>query len=586
MVELYELKVLPRSVKEQNRLRVLVVEDSEYDTILLVRELTQGGYSVTFERVHGEASLKGALTRGGWDVVLSDYTMPGFGGDDALALVRELDRELPFIFVSGTMGEDTAVAAMRSGADDYVLKHNLKRLVPAVERGLRDALVRRERKKAEERIIHLAYHDPLTDLANRSLFQDRLERAVAGARRGRETVALLLLDLNGFKAINDSLGHFVGDHVLQQVASRLQGTIREVDTIARLGGDEFAFVLPRADGDGAVIAARKLLNVLKQPIIVGEYSLVVTGSVGISWLPEHGANAETLLQKADIAMYAAKSAKVDYALYTPERDWRAHTRLSVITELRNAVERDEVILEYQPIVNLRSPATIGVEALARWRHPYRGVLPPDSFISVAEQTGLIEALTLHVIEKALSDWKTWFAHLAIPVAVNLSARNLQDPTLPSRINEILKAQGVSAAMLHFEITESFVTSDPSRASEYLGRLHDIGTEVSIDDFGTGYSSLSYLRQLPVDALKIDRSFVSGPTLDDAIIKCAIDLAHDLGLSVVAEGVESTAARDRLIQLKCDAAQGFHFAAPGPPRETLSWIEQQSSGAAAAHNRWP
>jgi diguanylate cyclase (GGDEF)-like protein len=559
---------------QKTSLNVLLVEDSESDAILLVRELTQSGYSVMFQRVCTAEALDQALHHGGWDIVISDFTIPGFGGQAALARVRQQDAEMPFIFVSGTMGEDAVVAAMRTGADDYVLKDNLRRLVPSVERALRDAAVRRDRRRAEERVIHLAYHDSLTDLPNRSLFHDRLEQAVAGARRTQEPVALLVMDLDGFKPINDSLGHYTGDLVLQQVASRLHSVLREADTLARLGGDEFAFVLPRTDGEGAAIAAEKILRVLRQPILVDRASLLVTGSVGIAWFPEHGQTAEMLLQKADIAMYAAKTAKLEFATYTAERDYRANSRLTALTELQEGIDQNQFFLEYQPIVSLRTGAVTGIEALARWQHPQKGTLVPEAFIGLAEQTDLMGPFTMLLLEKALADWKSFFSSRAIPVALNLSARNLQDLELPGRAVDLLRRLGVGPSMLHLEITENFVMSDPSRAAHYLSGLHEIGIDLAIDDFGTGYSSLGYLRQLPIDTLKIDRSFVAGLARgDEAVAKSVIDLAHNLGLEVVGEGVESETVLNRLRVLGCDAAQGFFFARPRTARETLRWIEQ-------------
>jgi diguanylate cyclase (GGDEF)-like protein len=299
-------------------LRLLLIEDSEDDASLVVRALMKGGYRVAAERVETREALCAALDRQTWDLAISDHTMPRFTGTAALAILRDRAPDLPFIFVSGTLGEDTAVAALKSGAHDYIMKGNLHRLVPAVDRELREAIVRRARKVAEERLAHLAYHDPLTDLPNRALMHDRLEHAVRLARRGRQQFTLLLMDLDGFKGINDSLGHRTGDRVLQHVATRLRGVLREADTVARLGGDEFALILAFTNVEGARVAARRLLDALTDPLLIDGHSLEIRASIGIVEFPQHGSTAETLLQKADVAMYAAKAEGSGVAIYAQE----------------------------------------------------------------------------------------------------------------------------------------------------------------------------------------------------------------------------------------------------------------------------
>ncbi|MGH9314934.1 MAG: putative bifunctional diguanylate cyclase/phosphodiesterase [Vicinamibacterales bacterium] len=557
------------------RLRLLLIEDSEDDTALLVRELARAGYDVTSERVDTPEGLTAALERQRWDIAIADYTMPRFSGTAALTLLRQHDAEMPFIFVSGTIGEDVAVGAMRTGAHDYIMKGSLKRLVPAVERELREAASRLSRKQAEARLVHLAYHDPLTDLPNRVLLHDRLEQAILAAEQAGAPLGLLILDLDGFKAINDSLGHQVGDRVLQELAARLRALLRDGDTVARLGGDEFAFVLPRTDSDGAALAAREILRALGRPFVLDGRPLELRGSIGITWFPEHGSDADVLLQKADIAMYVAKGGSLGYACYAPDRDRHAHRRLTLMTELRDGIASGQFSFDYQPIVSLQSGAVWSVEALARWDHPRQGRLPPGEFIELAEQTGLIEPLTLVLLDKALAEWSATDAGPSIPVAVNLSPRSLRDPGFPDQVADVLRRRQASPSAIVFEITENFVLSDTTRSMTCLSRLHEMGVKLAIDDFGIGYSSLSYLRRLPVDRLKIDRSFVSGlMSGDDAIVRSTIDLAHNLGLTVVAEGVESAEARDRLLELGCDAAQGNFIAKPGPAADIRRWVARQ------------
>lgn len=558
-------------------LRLLLIEDSEDDAALVVRELSRAGYAVFPERVDTPEALTAALERQRWDLAIADYTMPHFSGTAALALLREYDAEMPFIFVSGTIGEEAAVVAMKTGAHDYVMKGHLKRLVPAVERELREAAGRLSHKQAEARLVHLAYHDALTDLPNRVLLHDRLRQALLGAQRAREPLAVMVLDLDGFKTINDSLGHHAGDHVLQEVAARLRALLREGDTVARLGGDEFAVMLPRTDSEGATLAAVKILQALSGPLMVEGRPLVVGGSLGIASFPEHGSSADALLQKADIAMYVAKCGAFGYAVYAPDRDRPAHRRLTLMTELRHSIERGQFSFDYQPIVSLQTGLVVCVEALARWDHPEQGRLPPSEFIELAEHTGLIEPLTMLLLDKALAEWSGRDRLLSIAVAVNLSPRSLRDPDLPDRIADVLRLRHASPSALVFEITENVLMSDAPRSLTCLSRLHEMGVTLAIDDFGAGYSSLSYLRRLPVDQLKIDRSFVSGLVAgDDAIVRSTIELAHNLGLTVVAEGVESVEARDRLQALGCDAAQGNFIAAPGSAIDVRRWVAQQNA----------
>jgi len=558
-------------------LRVLLIEDSEDDAVLVVRALTHGGYDVTFSRVDTPQQLESALATQNWDIAIADFTMPRFSGTAALRLLRDRDADMPFIFVSGTIGEDAAVAAMKTGAHDYIMKGNLKRLVPAVDRELREALVRRDRRCVEQRLEHLAYHDPLTDLPNRTLLHDRLEQSARVAVRDGTSLALLLMDLDGFKEINDTLGHQAGDRVLQHVASRVRATLRDADTVARLGGDEFALVLPITDVDGAMLAARKVLREIERACIIDHRSLTVRASIGVACLPEHGASAETLLQKADVAMYVAKSDGVGVAVYSPDRDRHTHRRLALISELREAVDERQLTLEYQPILQLRSGIITGVEALVRWNHPRQGRLLPADFIEIAEQTGLINPLTTIVLDEAIKEWSSGEGVTPISVAVNLSPRSLQTPDLPGSIGRMLAAHGAPPSLLTLEITENVLMSDPARSMDCLKRLHEMGIRLAIDDFGTGYSSLSYLRRLAVDQLKIDRSFVAGlgAGLDEVIVRSTIDLAHNLGLTVIAEGVESEAVKARLAAMGCDAAQGTYISPPQRAAGMRDWIAQQN-----------
>ena len=556
-------------------LRLLQVEDTEDDAALVQLALSRAGYDVLARRVDSAEGLRRELHQSEWDLVIADYTMPGFSGTKALAIVREQHPDLPFIFVSGTIGEDTAVAAMRTGAHDYIMKGNLSRLAPAVERELREAAVRRERHIANQRVAYLAYHDSLTDLPNRALFLDRLQQAILRSHRDEKGLAVLLIDLDGFKEINDALGHHAGDLVLQEVAARLRGALRASDTVARLGGDEFAVLLPATDVNRAELAARKVLHDLQHPFVADNRPLLVSASIGIAGVPWHASTSDEVLQKADSAMYLAKSDRTGYVVYTAERDRRLDNRTSLASSMRQAIDGRQFELDYQPIVDLKTGKVQAVESLVRWNHPQLGRLLPDDFIRVAEHTGLVNPLTQFVLERALSEWPRSVRGDGCGIAVNISPRSLHHSAFPGRIRDLLEAHKLTPSSLILEITENLVMSDPDGSIRCLDELHEMGVRLVIDDFGKGYSSLSYLRRLPVDEIKIDRSFIIGMAEgeDDTLVRCMIELAHNLGLNVIAEGVETEMVLQQLGALNCDAVQGYFLLKPACSRDVASWIER-------------
>ena len=443
-----------------------------------------------------------------------------------------------------------------------------------------------ERIQAEDALQHQALHDALTGLPNRTLLHDRLEQALRATARDAGGLALLLFDLDRFKEVNDTLGHQAGDLLLQEVAARVRGAVRASDTVARLGGDEFAVLLPGADATGAVAATHTLLAALATPIALDGQSLACAASIGIALAPTHGADVATVLRRADVAMYVAKRAGSGYAVYAAAHDQHSPARLALETELRAALAAGALVLHYQPTVDVRSGRADRVEALARWPHPQHGLIPPDQFIPLAEQTGLIVPLTQWVLETALAQCHTWEqAGWALGVAVNLSMRSLHDPGLPETIAWLLRRYAVPPERLTLEITESALMVDPAQAQAVLLRLTALGVQLAIDDFGTGYSSLGYLKQLPVDAVKIDKSFVQSmghtTTKDSAIVRSIIDLGHNLGLAVVAEGVEDQATWQRLRAAGCDVAQGFYMSRPMPAAEVEHWLATASWGRGAA-----
>lgn len=559
------------------RLRVLIVDGSDDDTQLLLRELAHGGYELEFERVDDAETMASSLSRRTWDIVLSEYAMPEFSGLAALSILKHSGLDLPFILLTGTGGESAAVEAMKAGAHDFVTKGNFERLVIAMERELRDVEVRRSRKRAEEWLKYTAQYDPLTDLPNRNLLYERLEQALISARSKNTPFALMVMDLDRFKEINDTVGHQAGDSLLQQVGLRLQAAARKVDTVARLGGDEFGVLLPGMDRAAAELAAVRFLKAFEAPFRIGEIALNVQPSIGTSFFPQHGADRHALMRCADIAMYLAKESATGYSVYTPERDSYSTERLALMADLHRAIDDHQLFLVYQPKVNIQTGAIIGVEALARWQHPKSGLIPPDQFIALAERSGFIKPLTMWGLEAALTQSRRWgMEGIEVPISVNLSARTLHDSRFPNRVEDLLETHGVAAEQLELEITESVIMVDPARALDILTRLNRMGISLSIDDFGTGYSSLSYLKKLPVKAVKIDKSFVMHMTQDqnDAqIVRSTIDLAHNLGLKVIAEGVENQEVWNRLLALGCDEAQGYHMSRPLPAPGLTQWLNE-------------
>ncbi len=434
-----------------------------------------------------------------------------------------------------------------------------------------------ERKRAEGQLEHQATHDPLTGLPNRILLQRHLERNVELARANHASFALLLIDLDRFKEINDTFGHHYGDVVLQELNPRLRDALRKSDIIARLGGDEFAVVLPGADEAGAVVAAEKLLKSLRRPLAVDGFELDIGASIGIALYPQHGEGPVTLMQRADVAMYAAKRVHGGRSVYSPDQSGYNPRRLGLIRDLRQGIENDQLLLHYQPKIDLRTMRVGGAEALVRWLHPLEGMIPPGRFIPLAEHTGLIKPLGLWVLGTALRQGRVWHqAGMNLNVAVNLAPENLQDPQLIGAILELLEGADALPSWLTVEITEGAMMADPARSRQTLQRLREMGVRISIDDYGTGYSSLAYLKTLPVDEVKIDQCFVKdmiGNEKDACIVRSVIDLAHNLGLQVVAEGVEDLASLDLLASWDCDLAQGYYFSRPLPPTDFMDWLSR-------------
>jgi len=434
-----------------------------------------------------------------------------------------------------------------------------------------------ERRRAEVALKHQALYDALTGLPNRSYLNDRLSETLRACESGATTFCLALIDLDRFKEVNDTLGHHVGDVLLKKVADRIARALRETDVAARLGGDEFAVLLPFAAEAEAIEVVRRLLTVLSRPYVVDGRTLEVTGSIGLAFYPEHGSDAAMLLRHADVAMYVAKRDRRGHAVYDAAQDRHSAIRLTMEAEMRTAIAHGSFELHYQPQVSVATGRVTQLEALLRWPHPTLGLLAPDQFIAIAEETGLIVPLTQWVIEEAMRQMQAWNdAGLSLGVAVNVSARSLQDAMLPETVWARLKRYAAAPCRLTLEVAESVIMTQREQTQAVLARLSTLGVGLSIDDFGTGYASLGYLQQLPVSELKIDKGFVAdletARSKDAEIVRLICNLGHQLGLRVVAKGVETAETWDMLAALGCDAMQGYYVGRAMPAAELERWLQ--------------
>jgi diguanylate cyclase (GGDEF)-like protein len=435
---------------------------------------------------------------------------------------------------------------------------------------------------------NMAFTDSLTGMPNRALFYERLEQSIHRMRMNHTSFHLLMLDLDRFKYINDTLGHHIGDQLLQEVGRRLQQAVRSTDTIARLGGDEFAAILPSDDSKNTgTVVSEKILKSLNHPIIVGQHNLTVSCSIGLVECPKNGDDINQLMQRADVAMYHAKKNRHGFTFYNSSLDQHNIIQLNLETDLYEALNDNSLELHYQPKVNLEKGNTVAVEALLRWNHPKRGNIPPEEFIPLAEHSGLIHPITRWVVDKSLKHCVQWHEqNLKISVAINLSARSLEDTSILDTFRTALRTSGLDPSYLSVELTESAVMADPYHAMNMLGKLSAMGIQIAVDDFGTGYSSLAYLKKLPVSEIKIDKSFIidmNHDSNDEVIVHSTIDLAHNMGLSVTAEGVESQETLDKLIKLGCNQAQGHFLCEPCSSDDLSKWFFKSRWGLRANIN---
>jgi diguanylate cyclase (GGDEF)-like protein len=552
-------------------LHLLILEDREEDAELMLQELRRAAFDPKCQRVDTEADFLAHLDQK-WDVILADYSLPQFDAQQALVHLKKRGLDVPFIIVSGCIGEERAVECMKYGATDYLLKDRLARLGQAVRKALEEKLIRDERKRVEEQLIHNAFHDPLTGLPNRALFLDRAQRCLhqIGRREGY-VFAVLSIDLDGFQAINASFGQPAGDKVLIEIGERLTQRVRSGDTVARLGGDEFALLLDDIkEVRNALRVAERLQAELAKPFQIDGREVLTSASVGIAESKSAYKQSADALRDAGTAMArATRLGPGQVAVFDTRMHTQAVTRLNLETELRQAADRQEFVLYYQPIVSLRSGCITGFEALLRWQHPQRGLISPGDCLPIAEEIGLLTALGKWVLQNAAKQLRAWQADFKsvqpLSMSVNLSCKQfLQSSDLITIVDEILRTTGVAPHTLTLEVTETVMMENAEAALATLAQLKNRRLHISIDDFGTGYSSLSYLQRLPIDNVKIDRSFVArmnsaGESLE--IVRSIVTLAHGLGKQVIAEGVESAEQLALLRELGCEYGQGYFFSQP-------------------------
>lgn len=559
-------------------LEILLVEDNESDAFLIQEMLERTSpkiflisHALTLEAAEPEYRQRN------FQVLLLDLNLPGLSGMDAVEKVRLDLPEVPIIVMTGMDDEKKALGAMQRGAQDYIVKGQYDNNI--LPRAIRYAI---ERKRFENRVLELVHFDQVTGLIRRDVFMDRMEGSISLASQNNLPLAVLILSLRRFKEVTATLGHEVGNKLLKAVAVRLKECLMRQDAIARLEGDEFVLLITGqlAAPDGLVGFCQNVIDTIESHFEIDGHSVHIGCSIGVATYPGCGKDAVELVKHADIALHRAKqNIKNEFQFYTQKLNQELNERITLEKELQTAIEQHELIAHYQPIIDLKNNRVCGVETLIRWKHPEKGFIPPNTFIPLAERSELILEISEYVLQEACRDFLSWKNLITQPfyMAINISTRDLQQNDFIDRLGKLLSLTKINPRNIALEITEGTLMEDPKQAILALNACRELGASVFIDDFGTGYSSLSYLGILPLDVLKIDRSFVSDIVTNEhnrLIATATINLAHGLGLQVVAEGIETKEQKDLLQVLGCDKAQGYYFAKPMPSNELTTWLTQK------------
>jgi len=562
--------------------RLLVIDDDDVDRERIRRMLLRSRLQVEVSEAGSGREAIEKLQSTDFDCIVVDYHLGDTTGTSLIAQMGMRLEKIPVIMITGVGNERVAVAAMHEGVFDYLSKAHLSptQLVNAIEAGLLHARLGSELKQTQDRLARLSLYDSLTGLANRNLFFDRLEQASTALDRSGVPFALLMMDLDRFKEVNDSLGHAAGDALLAEIGRRLQSVGRKSDSFARLGGDEFAGLLVgTSSAAGAAICAEKIVAAVNEPFTIDGHVVAVGISIGCSLLPLHGTDGQKALAKADQAMYHAKRGNRGYEIFSEAIGTKDSRPILVATDLRQALQREEFFLHFQPMINLNTGALTGVEALARWDSPKFGKVPPSEFIGAAERSTVIVPFTYAILDMALQEVKRWQDQgWRVPVSVNLSARMLDDEALTRNVGAALAMHGLRSNMLTLEITETALMTSPARARTALRELRETGVGISLDDFGSGYTSLKYLREFDISEIKIDGLFVKDLEVgsrDASIIRSLSALARGFNVNLVAECIEREDSWPFLRELGCDVGQGYSIGRPMPAKDLSDWWSRRT-----------